>query len=151
MTTNPQGVAKDERQVIHNISDFGWHTVNVIEDDGHPPWTYSIGFYETWGFPELIVIDRSRATAHHILGTIALKLDVGDRPDLNATTNTLIPGARVTSSKPPSVTIPTTSASPAGSTASAISPSTKLSGPTPTASTPGVSTLPIRLKTGNMS
>jgi hypothetical protein len=39
--TKPQRVGADdvERQVIHNINDFGWHAVNVIEDDGHPPWT----------------------------------------------------------------------------------------------------------------
>jgi hypothetical protein len=95
MTSNPQRNATDdlERMVITNIKDFGWHAVNVIEDDGHPPWTYTIGFYETWGFPELIIIGRSRATTHHILETIALRLDGDDRPDLKATTDTLIPGA----------------------------------------------------------
>jgi hypothetical protein len=79
--------------VISNINDFGWHAVNVIEDDGHPPWTYTIGFYEPWGFPELIIIGRSRVTAHHILETIALRLDADDRPDLNINTDTLIRGA----------------------------------------------------------
>jgi len=35
----PQRIAKDdlERQVIHNIAEFGWHGVNVIEDDGTHP------------------------------------------------------------------------------------------------------------------
>jgi len=95
MTINPQRSAKDEleRQIILNVNDVGWHAVNVIEDDSHPPWTYTIGFYETWGFPELIIIGRSRATAHHVLETIALRLDADDRPDLNITTDTLIRGA----------------------------------------------------------
>jgi hypothetical protein len=46
--TNSQRVAKDdlERQVIHNIAEYGWHAVNVIEDNGCPPWTFSIGLYE---------------------------------------------------------------------------------------------------------
>jgi hypothetical protein len=37
----PQRIAKDEpeRIVLNNISEFGWHCVNVIEDDGHPPWS----------------------------------------------------------------------------------------------------------------
>ena len=45
--TNPQRIANDEleRQVFSNINDFGWHALNVIEDDGHPPWTFTIGFY----------------------------------------------------------------------------------------------------------
>jgi hypothetical protein len=95
MTINPQRSAKDEleRQIILNVNDVGWHAVNVIEDDSHPPWTYTIGFYETWGFPELIIIGRSRATAHHVLETIALRLDADDRPDLNINTDTLIRGA----------------------------------------------------------
>jgi hypothetical protein len=38
------------------------HAMNVLEDDGHPPGTFTIGFYEA--HPELIVIGRSRATAH---------------------------------------------------------------------------------------
>jgi hypothetical protein len=49
VTTRPQQTTTDDRelQVIHNVNEFGWHCVNVIEDDGHPPWTY------TWNHPEL--------------------------------------------------------------------------------------------------
>ena len=91
--TNAQRIGTDdlERQVIHNISDFGWHAVNVIEDDGHPPWTYSIGFHETWNHPE-IIIGRSRSTAHHILETIATDLDENHPPNFTAPTLDLIPG-----------------------------------------------------------
>jgi|SRR5450631_20715 hypothetical protein len=94
MTTNPQHDTSDdlERQVIHYINKFGWHAVNVIEDDTHPPWTYTIGFHDTWNHPELIIIGRSRATAHHILETIANGLDHDRRLDLNATTDTLVAG-----------------------------------------------------------
>jgi hypothetical protein len=37
----PQRIGADdlERQVFANIAEFGWHCVNAIEDDGHPPWT----------------------------------------------------------------------------------------------------------------
>lgn len=43
--TNPQRIPKDEpeRIVLSNIQEFGWHCVNVIEDDGHPPWSLTIG------------------------------------------------------------------------------------------------------------
>lgn len=53
-----------------------------------------MGLYETWSHPEVIIIGRSCATAHHILDTIATDLD-DDRPglDLNQTTTNLIPGA----------------------------------------------------------
>jgi hypothetical protein len=63
--TDPRRIAKDEpeRIVLNNISEFGWHAVNIIEDDGCPPWTFTIGLYETYGFPELIILGRSRSTA----------------------------------------------------------------------------------------
>lgn len=82
--TNPQRAGRDEpeRIVLHNIAECGWHAVNVIEDDGHPPWTFSIGLYETWGFPELIVIGRSRATAHKMLEALATQIEEGSAPDL---------------------------------------------------------------------
>jgi uncharacterized protein DUF4262 len=56
--TYPQRTTRDEleRIVLSNIAEFGWHCLNVIEDDGHPPWSYTIGLYETWNHPELIVI-----------------------------------------------------------------------------------------------
>lgn len=96
MSTNPQHTSTDElgNIVLANVNDFGWHCVNVIEDDSHPPWSYTIGFYETWGFPELIVIGRSRATAHYMLNTIADKLDNNERPPLDQPTGNLLTGMK---------------------------------------------------------
>ena len=62
----PQRLSRDDldKIVVANINEFGWHCVNIIEDNGCPPWSYTIGLYETWNHPELIVIGRSRATSH---------------------------------------------------------------------------------------
>jgi hypothetical protein len=39
--SNPQHQPKDdpERIILANINEYGWHAVNIIEDDGHPPWS----------------------------------------------------------------------------------------------------------------
>ena len=55
-------------------------------------WNVTIGFHDTWNHPELIIIGRSRATAHHILDTIATGLDNDRRLDLDGPAETLIPG-----------------------------------------------------------
>jgi Domain of unknown function (DUF4262) len=52
-----------EKIVIANINEYGWHCVNVIEDDGHPPWSYTIGLYDTWEHPELIIVGILRLAA----------------------------------------------------------------------------------------
>ena len=82
--SNAQRATRDEpeRIVLSNISEFGWHCVNVIEDDGHPPWSFTIGLFETWDHPELIVIGRSRATSHEMLKTLATQIEDGDPPNL---------------------------------------------------------------------
>lgn len=82
--TNSQPVAKDEpeRIVLSNIATFGWHCVNIIEDDGQPPWSFTIGLYESYGFPELIIIGRSRATSYEILKTLADDIELNDPPNL---------------------------------------------------------------------
>jgi hypothetical protein len=89
----PQRIGTDhgERKVLADVAEFGWHSLNVLEDDGHPPWTFTIGLYETWQHPELIIIGRSRATAHHILNTVATGLDDNHRLDLTRTTLELLP------------------------------------------------------------
>jgi len=82
--TDPQRAARDEpeRIVLSNISEFGWHAVNVIEDDGQSPWTFTIGLYETWQHPELIIIGRSRATAYKMLESLATQIEDGGPPNL---------------------------------------------------------------------
>jgi len=86
------GIPVSERKVIADIEEFGWHSMDVLEDIGHAPWTFTIGFYETWQHPELIIIGRSRATAHRILSTIAIGLDEDRRPDLAGVSLDLLPG-----------------------------------------------------------
>jgi hypothetical protein len=54
--------------------------------------SYTIGFYKTWNFPEVIIIGRSRATAHHVLDTIATGLEEIRSRDLNKTARDLLPG-----------------------------------------------------------
>jgi hypothetical protein len=92
--TPSQQLTRDDlnKIVLSNIQEFGWHAVNVIEDNDHPPWTYTIGLYESYGFPELIIFGRSRATAYHALKTVATALEENHPPDLKLPTLDLIPG-----------------------------------------------------------
>ena len=80
----PQRFTRDDlsKIVIANIAEYGWHAVNVIEDNGYPPWTYTIGLYETWQHPELIVIGRSRATSHAMLQSLSKDIELNDPPNL---------------------------------------------------------------------
>jgi len=71
-----------ERKVLADVKKFGWHCLNIFEEDGKPPWTFSIGFHKTWNFPELIVIGLKREVAHSTLNIVATQLAEGTRLDL---------------------------------------------------------------------
>lgn len=75
--TKPLRTGNDlaESKVLADIAEYGWHAMHVVEDDGHPPWTFTIGLYDTWSYPELIIVGRSRATAHEMLTTIASEIE----------------------------------------------------------------------------
>jgi hypothetical protein len=94
--TQPQRLSHDDlnRIVINNVNEFGWHCVNVIEDDNHPPWSYTIGLYETWEHPELIVIGRSRATSHALLKTLADNIELNSPPGVTNPDGHLILGMK---------------------------------------------------------
>jgi hypothetical protein len=49
LMTNPQRLGTDlgEKKVLADINEYGWHAMHVVEDDGHPPWTFTIGLYVT--------------------------------------------------------------------------------------------------------
>ena len=83
--TSFKRIAKDEpeRIVLTNVAEYGWHAVNVIEDCDYPPWSYTIGLFETWNFPELIIIGRSRATSQKMLETLANDVEMNGQPDVN--------------------------------------------------------------------
>jgi hypothetical protein len=83
-----------EQKVLSDINEYGWHCMNVVEDDGHPPWSFTIGLYETWQHPELIVIGRSRATSHEMVKTLSSKIEDGCAPDLSHADGHLLLGMK---------------------------------------------------------
>lgn len=85
MGSKPHRIGTDlgEQKVLADINEYGWHVMNVIEDDTNPPWSFTIGLHETWGQPELIIIGRSRATAYGMLNNLVTEIEANRPLDLN--------------------------------------------------------------------
>jgi hypothetical protein len=81
-----------ERKVLQDVAEYGWHCLNILEEDEHPPFSFSIGLYKTWQFPELIIVGLKREVAHGVLNIVATALAEGKRPDLAATNDDLLEG-----------------------------------------------------------
>ena len=70
-----------ESKVQSDIVEFGWHCLHVLprEGDDHAPFTYTIGFTETFGHPEIAIFGLKRETTHAILADCATDIRAGTR------------------------------------------------------------------------
>lgn len=81
-----------DQRLIDNVAKYGWHCTNILEEAGSPPWAFSIGFFHTWQFPELIAVGFRRDTAHAVLNSVAEMLKAGAPLDLNGPSDDLLEG-----------------------------------------------------------
>lgn len=60
-------------RLASKIDEYGWTVVSVFADPeaGHPPFTYSIGFTETFDAPEVVLLGIPPETAQSIIAGMA--------------------------------------------------------------------------------
>ncbi len=76
-----------------HIDEYGWHCLYVFDPDGEKnEFSYSIGFEESFGHPEIIIFGLKREVAHSILSDIASDLRNGATFEPNVKLNNVIGG-----------------------------------------------------------
>jgi hypothetical protein len=73
----PEAQDDDERKVLDDVRDYGWHAVGVEEDDEGPPFTYTVGLYHSFGHPEIIVLGVPPSIGFGILTNLADEIRIG--------------------------------------------------------------------------
>ena len=68
LTSRDRGVTS---QLGRRIEEHGWTAVYVGDYSTAPTWTYTIGFDETLGQPEVIVFDIPQDSANALLWEVA--------------------------------------------------------------------------------
>ena len=65
--------AKDEleQKALDDIRKHGLHVIGVAEDDKGPGFVYSIGLFENYAHPEVIIIGLRQSLAHLLLNNMA--------------------------------------------------------------------------------
>ena len=96
-----QSTATDdgERKVLDDIAKYGWHCLSILEEDGEPPWAFTIGLFQTWEHPELIIFGLKNNVAHQILSIVARGLAENRRIDLSRPSNDLLQSGEVPQSE----------------------------------------------------
>ena len=60
-----------ERGILKNIQKHGWHANGIPGEGSTPAWTYSVGLFEKYGQPELIVFGLEIETMHEMIARYA--------------------------------------------------------------------------------
>ncbi len=63
-------LAADEVKLLDNIERFGCHILSVTEDALGPGWSYSIGFYDLYCQPEILISGLKPELAQSVLNSI---------------------------------------------------------------------------------
>jgi len=68
------------RVVAKHVAEFGWHCLHVHPNtDAQLPFSYSIGFAESFGQPEILVFNQPREKAHSLLSVCANMFRSGEK------------------------------------------------------------------------
>ncbi|MDR7134068.1 hypothetical protein J2X06_001252 [Lysobacter niastensis] len=61
-----------DQKIADDIREYGWHCLHVFPtQDGQDCFTYSIGFSESYGAPEVLIFGLERQKAHSLLDECA--------------------------------------------------------------------------------
>ena len=72
-------IAKDkgEQKALDDIREYGLHVISVFEDERGPAFAYSIGLFENYAHPEIIIIGLKQPLAHTLLNNMAFDIKEG--------------------------------------------------------------------------
>ena len=68
-----------EQKCLADIEQYGCHILHIMEGDGYPPFSYSVGINRSSDAPELIVIGLSRELSHNIINEYCHRARTGRR------------------------------------------------------------------------
>jgi hypothetical protein len=67
-----------ERKIIEDVETHGWHVINVLPEDPHPPHSFSIGLGKTFDHPEIVVVGLRGETAQVFINDIGQRVRQGE-------------------------------------------------------------------------
>ena len=67
----------DERKLVEDVENVGWHVIAIEEDDEGPGFAYTIGLRHSFGHPEIIVFGLRTETLFEIVNTIGEAVRAG--------------------------------------------------------------------------
>jgi hypothetical protein len=67
-----------DRKVLADVEKHGWHCLHVHDEGRLPYWSFSIGVFQTWQHPELVVFGLRDTVAHELLSHLVARVKAGE-------------------------------------------------------------------------
>jgi hypothetical protein len=87
-----KGEDRGEQKVIDDIAEFGWHCMHIGAEREFVEFTFTIGLFQTYRHPELILFGLPSKVAHQVLSIAADAAKSGEPLKLTEPTDALLEG-----------------------------------------------------------
>ena len=84
------GEDASERKVLADIAEFGWHCVHIMADGELVEYSFTVGLFQTYRHPELIVFGLPPGVAHKVLCNAVDEAQRGAPIDLSSPSDALL-------------------------------------------------------------
>jgi Domain of unknown function (DUF4262) len=88
-----------EAKILADVATYGWHVMNVMPDDPHPPHSFSIGLQQTFEHPEIVIVGLRGETAQIFINDIGQQIRKGEVYEAGVRYSELAKGFPVTFAK----------------------------------------------------
>ena len=71
-----------DKKLLADVERYGWHCLHIrglVGESTLPYWSFSIGLFQTWQHPELVVFGLEQEQAHAVLGHLVDRIKTGER------------------------------------------------------------------------
>lgn len=87
------GNDKAEQKLLDDIAVHGWHCIHILADGARVGYSFTVGLFQSYGHPELIVFGLPRQVAHEVLVICANAVRSGSPIDFTRPTEALLESA----------------------------------------------------------
>lgn len=79
MRASTDDLTPADRKILEDVEESGLHVVTVAGEGGRPGYSFTVGLWESFGQPEVVVFGLPQEIAHELLELLADEADEGHR------------------------------------------------------------------------
>jgi len=67
---DPRCEGGDDQKLRDDVAEYGWHVIKVLDQPDAPGWAYSVGLFQNYDHPEIIVFGEDLDLMHSIINRV---------------------------------------------------------------------------------